>query len=378
MADKKIKVGYVSHFSHMKMGGQRSMYFLINALDRTKFEPFAICPKPGELSENLKKIDCPSYHAPLFSVKPKFIHKFPSIYSGLRRIIKVQKPDILHPDYPADMFFCSLAKSGTGAKLVWHVRWNAPSSNDKLYEKLPDGIIGVSDAAGRRFSDTPEIRNKYRTIYNGVDTSRFSPAEDRNELRKKLDIPENRPVVMFAGVFKEGKGIFDLLQAAQLIAVDEEIAELPLFLLIGSHHGEESKQKMQQFMDGSPAKELVRIIPQQTNIEEWMAASDILTIPSHEGNEGMPRVMYEAMACGAAVIGSDTSGVREAVTPESGMLVPQETPPALAEAVKILINNKNMRQKLQENGRLRALDLFDIDKHARRVEEFYLEILGRK
>ncbi|MFP4543324.1 MAG: glycosyltransferase family 4 protein [Bacteroidota bacterium] len=377
MAGKKIKVAYISHFPHMRMGGQRSMYFLISELNREHFQPFAVTPGPGELTDSLKAVGCPVYHTPLSSIKLKYINKLSGVYSGLREIFKEQRPDIIHPDYPADMFFSSMAKKGLESKLIWHVRWNARSSRDKLYEKLADGIIGVSDAAGRRFFDDPSKSSKYRTIYNGVDTRKFSPTRDKQALRNELGLPLNSVIIMFAGVLKEGKGVFDLLKAAAILRDKEVMAKKPLFIFIGSRHGEETHRNIEE-LKAKAGDDIISIYPQQTNIQEWMKASDILAIPSHEGNEGMPRVMYEAMACGIPVIGTNTGGINEGLSPENGLLVRQEAPQELAEALTKLILDDDLREKMGIAGRDRALDLFDIKKHARRVEDFYFYILDKK
>src|SRR5881397_3087945 len=65
----------------------------------------------------------------------------------------------------------------------------------------------------------------------------------------------------------------------------------------------------------------VLVLPQQENVHEWLRAADLLVSGSHEDTEGMSRVLYEAMACGAVPIATDIRGNREAVTPETGVLV---------------------------------------------------------
>ncbi|MCK5741684.1 MAG: glycosyltransferase, partial [Chlorobi bacterium] len=105
-------------------------------------------------------------------------------------------------------------------------------------------------------------------------------------------------------------------------------------------------------------------------------AADALMIPSHEGHEGMPRVLYESISCGTVGIGSNTSGVKEAVTPDSGILVEEMTPPEIAAAVKKLMLDPDIVKDLQINGRKRALEFFDIKKHAKSVQDFYTKILN--
>ena len=66
-----VRVAFVSHYSHLRMGGQRSMALLIEHLDRRVVTPLAICPEPGELANHLARLDCPVMHVPLQPIKPR-------------------------------------------------------------------------------------------------------------------------------------------------------------------------------------------------------------------------------------------------------------------------------------------------------------------
>ncbi|MGE5479844.1 MAG: glycosyltransferase family 4 protein [Chloroflexota bacterium] len=370
---EKINVLYVSHFSDLSMGGQRSMTHLIEHLDRDKFTPFAVCPRPGELSEKLESIGCRTFFVPFVSLKPKNLFKSFKITPLLKQIIRGNNIGIVHPDYPSDTFLSWLAVRGTGVKLVWHVRWTGRAAKDKLYWRLPDGIIGVSDAAGRRFFKEP-FPAKYRTIYNGADIDVFKPVENKQSLREKLRLPADKFILLFAGVLKDGKGIYDIAEAVSILKQNGE--EVPYTVFVGKAPSEEKLVAFKEFIKGKGISPETLIAGRQTNAHEWMAAADALALPSHEGNEGMPRALCEALACGIPGIGSDTSGVNEAVTPESGLLVPEKSPKELAAAIKRLMDDPELRRKMGQAGRRRALENFDIRIHARKVEDFYDFLLG--
>lgn len=94
-------------------------------------------------------------------------------------------------------------------------------------------------------------------------------------------------------------------------------------------------------------------------------------LTSHEGVEGMGRVLFEAMACGTAVIGSDTSGVNEAITLETGILVPEKSPKDLAKAIDKILSDDELRKGFEIEGRKRALEHFDIRVHAKKIMDLY-------
>ena len=374
---KKINVAYVSHENHMRMGAQNSMAFLIENLDRERFNPSCIMPSPGELSERLEKAGCPCHYIPLPHLKPKNYKILPSVVRNIRKYIRENDIDIIHPDFEADVFLCGIAKRNTKAKMIWHVRLTTQYAKDMIHQRLADGFIGISEGTRARFSKSRIISDKFRVIYNGVDCDVFTPLDGRGPMREKLGIPKDRFVLLFVGQIKPGKGIFDLANAAVILKNDKEIKEMPCIIYIGSPKNRDEFNYLKSIIADNGLSEDVIIVPQQKNINEWMQSADALILPSHEQVEGMGRVLFEAMACGAAAIGSDTSGVREAVSPESGLLVREKSPEDIAEKVKMLVNDSDLLRILQTNGRQRALEHFNIKNHAREVEKFYLEILKK-
>ena len=376
MGNKKniVNVAYVSHFSTLKMGGQKSMSALIENLDRKIFRPYAIMPEPGELSQHLESMGCKCFYVPFTSLKPKNVFKYLRNLSAVRGIIRDNDIDIIHPDFERDAYLCGHAKNKTKAKMIWHVRLTLKKRIDAKIEKLADGIIGISDGVKQRFSGSAEFEKKYRTIFNGVDTDIFKPVEDRAELRKKLDLPKDRFILLFAGQMKEGKGILDIAEAARIIK--DSIPTPPLIILAGQVSDKDVFNKLLLKIENDDCSEIVTVLPPQTNIQEWMQAADALILPSHEGTEGMGRVMFEAMACGAVAIGTDISGVREAVDEKSGILIPERSPESIAETIIGLMKNPGFAANLSENGRKRAVEVFDIRRHAENVMEFYNYILA--
>jgi glycosyltransferase involved in cell wall biosynthesis len=106
-----------------------------------------------------------------------------------------------------------------------------------------------------------------------------------------------------------------------------------------------------------------------------MQAADLLVSGSHEDTEGMSRVLYEAMACGVVPIATDIRGNRDAITPETGILVPERDPVAIAGAIKALQMDPARRTAMRVAGIERASARFDIREHARGVEAFFRDVL---
>lgn len=373
-----ITVAFVSHHPHLRMGGQRSMVLLIEHLDRTRVRPLAICPGPGELTERLRVLDCPVTHIPLYRIKPRTLRRVWESSRRIRALLRQRAVDIVAPDAARDAFTCGLAKLGTPTKMVWFVRLTGPDNLDFINQHLADGMIGDSDDTRKRFSRSPRVSLKYRTIVGGVDLRLFRPVEDRGPLRRQLSLPLDRFILLFVGQIKRAKGVLDIVDAMALLGRERPPDRLPLLLLVGTPDPREILEEIARRAAAGGVAEHVRVVPQQPAIQEWMQAADALVSASHQDTEGMSRVLYEAMACGAAVIATDISGNREALTPESGILVPEKSPRDLARAVAALANDPARAARYRDHGLRRAREVFDIALHARGVEEFYFEVLGRK
>jgi len=80
-------------------------------------------------------------------------------------------------------------------------------------------------------------------------------------------------------------------------------------------------------------------------------ASNISVLPSSYG-EGIPKSLIEAAACSRPIVATDTPGCREIVKDSvNGLLVPPKNTQALADAIRTLLNDKNLRQKMGQAGR---------------------------
>jgi len=371
---KKTKIAFVSHFSHFRMGGQQSMLALIENLDWSRFDIYAIVPAEGELSSRLKALKVKVSIIPLTSLKPMNFFKIINNIRRIRKLIKTEEIDILHTDFERDTYVCGWAKRNLPVKLIWHVRLVRPERLDMSNAAHADGIIGISRGTKKRFMKVKGIDEKFTKIFNGVDVAKFSPSDDKLALRQKLLLPVDKKIVLFVGQIKDSKGVMDILDAASLLR-DNKNNHVVLFLFIGNFEKENFRETFAKKVKENKINDDVLVKSQQENINEWMAAADMLILPSYEGTEGMGRVLFEAMACGVPVIGTDISGINEAITDDTGILVPEKSPEAIAEAVKKLIDSDELRNELGKNAIKRANEIFDIKVHAKKVEDFYNKIL---
>jgi glycosyltransferase involved in cell wall biosynthesis len=373
---RPLRVAFVSHHPHLQMGGQRSMALLIEHLDRRAVEPLVICPGPGPLTDHLTRLGCPVVHIPLHRIKPRTLAAVWRSSRAIRALLRERGIDIIAPDAARDALTCGLAKLGTGAKMVWFVRLTSHDPLDPILVHLADGMIGDSDDTRRRFGGSKRAAARHRTIVGGADLRRFRPADDRAALRRSLDLPLDRPVLLFVGQVKAAKGVLDIVDALGKFRADRPESPIPQLLVIGTPDPPAILEEIARRARTLGVAPDVRVLPQQADVERWMQAADLLVSGSHQDTEGMSRVLYEAMACGAVPVATDIRGNRDALTPECGVLVPERDPAAMAQAWRALLADPARLATLRAGAIARARASFDIRQHARAVEAFYREVVA--
>ena len=372
-----MRVAFVSHHPHLQMGGQRSMALLIEHLERTAVDPLVICPGPGPLTDHLTRLGCPVVHIPLHRIKPRTLGAVWRSSRAIRALLRERRIDIIAPDAARDALTCGLAKLGTGTKMVWFVRLTSHDPLDPILAHLADAMIGDSDDTLRRFAGSRRVAARHRTIVGGADLRRFHPPDDRAAVRRALDLPLDRPVLAFVGQVKAAKGVLDIIDALGRLTADRASAA-PYLVVVGTPDPPAILEEIARQAAACGVAPQLRVLPQQSDVERWMQAADVLVSGSHQDTEGMSRVLYEAMACGAVPVATDIRGNRDALTPETGVLVPERNPAAMARALRALLADTARLEALRRAGIIRARESFDIRLHARRVAEFYREVLDGK
>ena len=149
--------------------------------------------------------------------------------------------------------------------------------------------------------------------------------------------------------------------------------EQPLLLIAGNPIDNETLPKVQAIIQQENLK--AEYLGHRNDIHRLMQACDVLALPSHEGVEGLPRVLFEAMACGAIGLGTDTSGVREAFADNNGILVREKSPHEIADALLRLMRNPDLQATLRQKGVESVRARFDVRKNTDAVINFYEEII---
>lgn len=192
-------------------------------------------------------------------------------------------------------------------------------------------------------------------VYNGVPRP---PAMARRQ---------NRPCceMLFLGMVWPEKGIGELLTALALVRGSGSDWHMTVAGI-----GELERYREQARALGIADRVDFPGWTDESATQELLERADIMVLPSHF--ECLPMAVIEAMAYGIAVIATPVGAVEEAIVDgETGLLVPVGDVTSLAEAIKRLTENPQLRGRLGANAQARFRETFDLDIFERRIREIY-------
>lgn len=305
--------------------------------------------------------------------------------ASIIRLYAAERPDLVHQVTLKPILYGSLAAALCGVPSVinaltglgfvyindsWAARLMRLGTDLalKLAFLKPGSLVLFQNEDDRSLFVSRGLVPRERTILihgSGVDVVRFAARPE----------PEGVPLVILPARLIWDKGIGEFVEAARLLAADGIRAR---FALIGDRDAENPT--------AVPAAQLAQW-KQNGPIEWWgiredmpevFAQAHIVCLPSYYG-EGLPKTLIEGAACGRALVAADVPGSREIVRhEETGLLVPPRDARALASALRRLISDKPLRERLGEKGRLLAVAEFSQEIIAAQTLSVYERLTVRR
>ena len=239
---------------------------------------------------------------------------------------------------------------------------------DRRTEHLVELIVCNAQAvAERRVTAFLTPQSKICVIPNGIDLSHFS-ADAVEATRESLTLPDGLLIANVAS-FRFEKDHENLLRALKIAG--DELGNAKV-LLIGAGSGQRDIEQEVRRMGLS--RRVIFVGPVE-DVRPYLKACDAFVLSSF--SEGMPRALMEAMAMGLPVVSTTAGGIPEVAENEtSALLVPTRSPVELAAALKRIVNDGDLRNRLGRSAARRIADHFSSEKMLDRYIEMYRSILG--
>ena len=298
-------------------------------------------------------------------------------FIGLVRLLRAERPDIVHAHMPISGFLARMAGRIAGVPCIAYtchgflfnqdgswLRRGGSLAMEWFCGRLTDVFMTVSTteaADARRL----HISRGAVAVGNGRDPAVFRPDPTaRAAIRAALGTPAERVAVVAVSRLIRDKGFPEL--AAAMRAVPE--AEL---WVVGERLASDRGEDMAALLAASGLGDRLRLLGYRDDVAAVLAAADIFVLPSYF--EAMPMSVIEAMLVGLPVVASDVGGLREEVVPGvTGLLVPPRHAGPLAEALLRMVADGALRARMGKAGRERAMAMYD----ERLVVARSLDLLG--
>lgn len=293
---------------------------------------------------------------------------------ALPRCLRRLEPDVvhLHSPFPLGEVSNLLVGRARATVLTHHSDIVRQRFGLALYAPLLDRVLGSADAViatSERYARTSPWLSRHRersvVIPLAIDPGRFRP-QSRDEHRAN-----GQPSLLFVGRLRYYKGLDTLLRAlgrvpeARLSIVGDGPMKAS-WIRLASRLGLDDRV----FFEGEvPEREL----------PERYAGADLFVLPSNARAEAFGTVLLEAMASGlpsiSTELGTGTSWVnRDGVT---GRVVPPDDPEVLASAIRELLSDEALRERMGRAARARVCAEFALETMIDRIERAYRAALGR-
>lgn len=289
----------------------------------------------------------------------------------LRKIFKKYKPDIVNAHYATG--YGALARYARIQPLVisfwgsdiyeypYLSKWNRNLLRRNIF--YADAVASTSEAMAKRIKEVyPEYKKDIFVTPFGIDTELFKPV-DRTD--------NERPII---GIVKYLKPIYDiplLLDAFSIVW--HQMDNRPLLYIYGGGplQGELEKRCVKLGI-----REDVKFFGTIPNTQIAAAINNMDIFVNCSKAESFGVALLEAMACKIPVVATETEGYREVVQDGvTGIILKDRKPETMAAEIIKLLENKNMRKCMGENGRKRVLELYDWNKDVALMESLYRETI---
>lgn len=355
-----MRILFLDQFSHFG-GAQLCLRDVLAEVRRRGWDAEAMAPGNGPLLEFALEcgFDCETLPIPEYSTHREASADFLRFGSGLaraavvvRRALRKRSFDAVYVNGPRVLPAVIQRKT----PVIFHAHSVATTKYTRMIVNWSLRRIRATALACSKFAASP-IREALggraaQIVYNGVADCGFRPRSGEHHGTIRVGL---------LGRVSPEKGHLDFLHAARALAGDPNLRFVVVGAALFSDRGYE--QKIRSLC----AESRVESRGWTDDVPEALHDLDILAVPSG-ANEASTRVVMEALSAGACVVAYPSGGLPELIRNRfSGLLIDARSPAELADAIRSLARNPEMRSRLARNGRKEWEARFTVERFQREV-----------
>lgn len=315
----------------------------------------------------------------------RHIHPVRDLFAFLNitHFLRDKKYDIVHTHSSKAGMICRAAAKIAGVKTIiytphGHVFYGYFGKvftsiiilAERIAAFVTDAIIGLTQAeCDEWLSFGIGERSKYTAIASGIDFKRLESdlSLSGRDLREELGIPAGKTLVGSIGRFVDIKGYRYFIDAAAVIAKKRDDI---YFVLAGDGPLREEYLEM---LKTNGLEHRFHLIGWQERAANVIKAMDIFVLSSL--NEGMGRVIIEAMCLGKPVIATKVGGVPSVVSDDTGILIEPGSAEAIEGAISRLMEDPSRAREMGRRAREKAISGYSSDKMVEDLDALYKRLL---
>ena len=370
-----LRLAIVMPSAHLHGGAEEALIHLLRNREAAKLSILMILLEEGELKKVFEDTGVPVEVIDAGRLREPW--KIALAILEIRRLAK---------EFRADLVLGWMTKAhiygGTAARLAGvpaiYFQMGLPdnSSVDRLSRLIPAaGALTCSDFAAKLQRSC--VRHRVIGVPLAADFTRSSETAKHPpaEIRRRLGLDVDRPIVGIVGRMQRGKGIHVFVEA--MVRVFQKVPDCEGVIVGDMFKFEpEFEPWLRQRIKELGMEEKIKMVGVQRNVPEWIQAMDVFVHASEREPFGI--VVIEAMSLGKPVVATRPGGLEEIITHNSdGQLVTWNKADELAEAILKYLLDPEWARSVGERARQRSQE-YTMEKYAHRLGEALRAILDKR
>jgi len=339
-------------------------------------------------------------------IAPNFKRRLSGVTATVMRLVPLQARSIsivaTGPVVPEDvpqvplLSLLTMSRRGPSGWRVWHARRNVEmlgglalryvlgkrlklmftSASQRRQTGLTRWLIRRMDAVVATSDRTNAyLENPGHVIMHGIDTEGFSPSPDRAALRADLKLPVTATLVGCYGRIRAQKGTDAFVEATlPVLRANPEVVALVMGRATEKY--EAFEQGLKERVRAEAMQDRVLFLPEVPvgDMADFYRVLDLYVAPQRW--EGFGLTPIEAMACGVPVVATRVGAFEKLVVQDTtGLLVDADDIPALSDAIKSALSDRDRLANWAVAGRSYVMSDFSIEREAAALVKIYRLLL---